>query len=47
MIKYTTTKLHERRKFIQLIISFSIFKFEFYKLRNNWYISTIIKKGFK
>lgn len=47
MIKYTTTKLGEKRKFIHLEISLAIFRFSFYKIRKDFCIRFEIKKGWK
>ena len=47
MIKYTTTKLGERRTFIHLEIALAIFRFSFFKMRKDFCIRFEIKKGFK
>lgn len=47
MIKLTTTKFGEQRKFIHLEISLAIFKFSFYKMRENFCIRFEIRRGWK
>lgn len=45
MIKLTTTKFGEQRKFIHLEITLAIFGFSFYKMRKCFCIRWEIKKG--
>jgi len=45
VIKLTTKKLGERRKFTHLEIALWIFRFSFYKLRSQFSIRFEISKG--